>query len=456
MPLNRGLTLREGDSLRSSDQRKAGTPSSYAVVFILLFTIPGFLSLFGPSGAVHAASLTGDSSTILRMREKFDNRKDYPLYEYLNLSADSLWRQGFLSAHFGGWGRVDLRSQRTGTPNDTAMQYGHIGYSGKKDNLSFQAGRQFIAEGVATERLDGLYLRNDLAAGFTAAAFVGSPVVTQPDSTGGDLLYGARIAHAISRYYTAGISALRVDAGGDRLREEAGIDLWIHPLDKVDITGRSTYNSITSNWMEHSYSLAVAPVKAMRIHADLSAVNYRDYFHNVTTNALRLKTGFIDPLERVFSLGGSVSYTAFSRINLSVDYKNYQYDIAGHAKYYGGKASLFLPAALTAGISVHRMEGANAKLRFDEYRVFVSKRLGKADLTADLFSVNYDSPINGIKNTYSAVAAASYDVTGQWKVTADVEYGKTVDFDSRVSAMIKLVYLFDVKFDQGERAKREK
>jgi hypothetical protein len=32
-------------------------------------------------------------------------------------------------------------------------------------------------------------------------------------------------------------------------------------------------------------------------------------------------------------------------------------------------------------------------------------------------------------------------------VAADVEYGKTVDFDSRVSGLVRLTYYFDVKLD---------
>ena len=433
--------------MRSCCQWKSGTALPFALVFIRIFVILGLLTLFNPPMAADAASLTGDSQTILRMRETTDNRDHYPLYEYLNLNADSQWRQGFLTANFGGWGRVDLKDQRAGAANDKAMQYGHIGYRGDKNNLAFQAGRQFIAEGVATERLDGLYLRNDLAKGFTAAAFVGSPVVTQPDFKGGDLLYGGRIAHTFSKYYTIGISALKADQGGDRLREEEGIDLWIRPIDKVDIVGRSTYNSITSGWMEHAYSLMVVPMKDVRAHADLSAVNYGDYFHSVTTNAFRLTPGLLDPLEKVSTLAGGIDYTGFDWVKLAADYKIYHYDISGDAKHYGGKASFLLPAAFTAGIALHRMEGESAKLEFDEYRVFVSKRLGKVDLTADIFHVIYDSPINGIRNTYSAVLAAAYEITKQWRVAADVEYGKTVDFDSQVSGLVRLTYYFDVKLD---------
>jgi hypothetical protein len=309
---------------------------------------------------------------------------------------------------------------------------------------------------VATERFDGVYLRNDLPAGFTAAAFIGSPVITQPDIKGGDLLYGGRIAHSMPWYYTLGISALRTDDGGNRLREQEGIDLWVHPLDKVDIVGRSSYNSISSGWMEHAYNLRLVPLEALWINAGWTAVNYREYFQNVTTNALRLMTGFLDPREKVSTLGGGIDYIASDMINLSADYKNYQYDIAGQANYYGGKASILLPASFVAGFSVHRMDGENAKLRFDEYRLFASNKLGKADVTADFLYVNYDSSISDVKSTYSMVVAVAYNISRQWKVAADIEYAKTVDFNDRVSGLLRLTYYFDLKLDREERARREK
>jgi hypothetical protein len=403
-----------------------------------------------------AASLTGESHTILRMQEANESRDVYPLYEYLNISAETQWRQGFLSANFGGWGRADLRDRKVGDPNDKAMQSGYVGYSGSKDNLSIQAGRQFIAEGIATERLDGLYLRNDLKAGFTAAAFIGSPVITQPDVRGGDLLYGGRIAHSMPRYYTLGLSALRTDDSGSRIREEAGIDLWVHPFRKLDITGRSSYNSITSGWMEHAYSLKLVPLEDLRISGGWSAVNYRDYFQNVTTNVFRLTTGLFDPQEKVSTFAGGIDYTAWDKLNLSVDYKNYQYEIAGQANYYGGKASLLLPASFITGVSIHRMDGENARLRFDEYRLFVSKKLGRANLTVDLFTVDYDSAVTGVKNTYSVAAAVDFRISRQWKVAADIEYGKAVDFNDRLSGLLQLTYYFDVTLDKEERTRREK
>lgn len=102
------------------------------------------------------------------------------------------------------------------------------------------------------------------------------------------------------------------------------------------------------------------------------------------------------------------------------------------------------------------MDGESDKLRYDEYRVFASKKLGKADVTVDFFDVNYDRSINGIKNAYTVVAAAGYEITAQLKVAADIDYSKSPDFDNEVRGLVKLSYAFDAKFGTEGRAKSEK
>ena len=53
-----------------------------------------------------------------------------------------------------------------------------------------------------------------------------------------------------------------------------------HP--QLDLTGRSTYNSITSGWMEHSYAASYAPLTTLRLGADYSHINFKDYLASVT------------------------------------------------------------------------------------------------------------------------------------------------------------------------------
>jgi len=263
----------------------------------------------------NAASLSGESETIFRMQKTYDSNL-YPLYEYLRISgSNDVGEKGTLSFGAGGWGRVDL-GDKSGDSNPYGdLQYGYVGYGGNKDNLLVNAGRQFIAEGVATERIDGVYLRSDLAAGFGAAAFVGSPVVTQSNFKGGDITYGGRVSQGNPKYYSIGLSALRTDYDSSKIREEEGIDIWARPISQVDLSGRSSYNSITSGWMEHAYTLTVTPLDKLRFVANFSNIYYKDYFHQVTTSALSLTNGILNPKEDVLTLGGSIEYTPIKNLD---------------------------------------------------------------------------------------------------------------------------------------------
>ena len=406
-----------------------------------------------------AASISADSTTIFRMMKSPDDKNLVPAFEYLRLSgASNEGEYGSVAVKMGGWGRVDLANKSYNDDQaDTDLQYGYLSYRGSKNNLLFNAGRQFVAEGVATDRVDGLYSRGDLGAGFSAAAFFGSPVVTKQDPfKGGDLIYGGRIGHTLKNYYSLGLSAVRTGYGGSRIREEEGVDLWFHPLKQIDLVGKSSYNSITYNWMNHDYAITFAPLEKLRLSGIGSYTSYKDYFYQVTTSALSLTNGVLDPNEKVLTLGGSVEFLPVKYFRLTADYKNYDYDIAGRAQYYGGKATFTLPDSFVAGFSVHRMDGETDKLRYDQYRVFAQKKLGKVDLTADFFNVNYQNPINGVKNTYAVTGAVAYAITDNFRVAADINYLKDTVYDNAVTGFIKVTYAFDKTLGAEGGKKSEK
>jgi hypothetical protein len=393
--------------------------------------------------AANATTISGDSTTILRMRESTGERDLYPLYEYLHLAGTDAGKNGAVSFFLGGWGRADLGDESTHERTNGDLQYGFLSYRSNRNNLLFNAGRQFVAEGVASEKIDGLYLRSDLAAGFTAAAFVGSPVVTEPSFTGGDTIFGARLAHSAANFYTLGVSFLQNRSGGGRLREEEGIDLWLHPVQQIDIAGRSSYNSLTDGWMEHSYTASLTPMDALRVSASLEKINYRDFFHHVTTSALSLTNGILSPNEESLMLGGSVGFTPTKSLALSGEYKRFNYDIAGDADYYGANLSVSTPTRLSAGASFHRMDGSNSRFQYNEFRVYATQKMGAADLTLDFIDIDFDHAINGRKNTYSLAAAAGYDVSKDLRVAADLDYQRSADFDHEFRGLVKMVYAFD-------------
>ncbi len=94
----------------------------------------------------------------------------------------------------------------------------------------------------------------------------------------------------------------------------------------------------------------------------------------------------------------------------------------------------------------HKMDGKDDRLKYDEYRAYVYKKFGKADLTLDALDVKYEQAINGVKDAYSVSLAIGYDLTEKLKVGADVEYSKNPDFDKDVRAFLKAIYRFDVGY----------
>lgn len=439
------------------------------------YTVPGSVKIAGciaaacctllaGAPAMAETTVSGQSDTILRMgRTDFEKSKNlFPAYEYLRLSVVSTEKDGSAtSLHIGGWGRVDLGDKSAGDRHtDADLQYGYISYQGAKNNLLVNAGRQFVAEGVAAQKLDGVYLRNDFAAGFAAAAYVGSPVVTEPNLIAEDFVYGGRVTHSMNKYYTVGLSGLRSFVDSGRYREEAGVDLWLRPIKQIDVAGRSSYNSITNGWMEHAYALSYTPIDSLRINADVSNINYKDYFYKVTTSAFVFNplTNGINPNEEVVAIGGSASYAIDKNFTIVGDYKHYDYDIAKAADYFGGKLTYSAPESYAAGISVHRMDGSVDRLKYYEFRVYASKKLGKADLTLDVIDINYDDSksMNNVKHAVTAVAASSYEISQSLKISGNIEYSKNPDFDNEVKGLVKLTYLFDTKHAAEGGTKSEK
>lgn len=417
----------------------AARPCALKIMGSILFSCS--LLVFGQTAA-NATSVSGDSLTILRMRENTQNDFLLPIYEYLHLSVTDVGSQGTTSVEIGGWGRQDLADRSTDQHTEGDIQYGFLSYRANRNNLQLNAGRQFVIEGVATERVDGLYLRSDLAAGFTAAAYVGNPVVTEPNFDGGELIYGGRVAHTLPKYYSIGLSLLRNETDGEGLREEQGIDLWLHPMQQIDITGRSTYNSLSSGWMEHAYTASVTPMSTVNVSATFQQVNYEDYFYHVTTSALSLTNGILVPGEEMWNIGGSVGYTGVKNLAITGEYNHYEYEIAGSADYFGLLASYTTPTALTTGASFHRMDGSSGPLSYYQYRVWATQKFGAADVTLDFFDVDFDRGINGRENTYSLAAAAGYDFSQNLRVAADVDYLRSTDFDHELRGLIKVSYAF--------------
>jgi hypothetical protein len=393
------------------------------------------------AAASPAATVEGDSRTYLQSRETADESKILGAYEYLDFAVQDLGDET-ISFHTGGWMHYDFRQDELGRKSPSDLQYSYLSFKSTTDNTIVNLGRVMVFEGVAAERVDGAYARTDLKGGFGISAFGGSPVETNIDEPGNNVIYGARLSQGLADVYRIGLSALREEKDNWHYRKEGGIDIWVHPADKVDVTGRSSFNDITHGWMEHSYSLMLGPFSNLRLDTTAQWINYDDYFYAATNTALSVFSGLILDDERVRILGEEASYQLTDNVSAAVDYKNYGYELAGNANYFGGKLKYAVADSGGVGIGYHRMEGYEDDLKYNEYRVWGTKTYGKLDITADAIDVAYDVPVNGVTDSYAVSLAGQYALTEAWKIGADVEFSHNPDFNSDTRTFLKLLYHF--------------
>jgi hypothetical protein len=396
-----------------------------------------------PGGSV-AASLTGDSRTYVQSWKTLDDKTVMPFYEYLNFSVQDMGKES-ISLHVSGWW-YDSMTDAMGSQNrkDTDLQYGYVSYRGKEYNTTVNLGRVMVFEGIAAERVDGIYARTDIKGGFGISAFGGVPVETEGDTAGNNAIVGGRVSHQMAGLYAIGASFVKEEKNSNNYRNEQGIDLWFRPFGKVELMGRSSYNAETKGWMENTYYLVLGPFDKLRFNTEYSKVDYEDYFSAVTTSALTPTSwGFINTKEKVTILGEEVFYSVNKEWTASVDYRYYGYQMAGNAFYYGVKATYAVPKSYNAGLSIHKMDSDNNALKYDEYRIYASKKINKVDVAIDLLDIKYAEPRNNVTNAYSATIAAGYELVQDVKVGLDLAYAKNPDYDKDVRMFVKFVWGFD-------------
>ena len=147
--------------------------------------------------------------------------------------------------------------------------------------------------------------------------------------------------------------------------------------------------------MEHSYNLALGPFSGFTITPMVSWINYESFFSATTSAAFKFEPDIIDRDERALIIGADGQYALNSKLIVAADYKNFGYDIAGSANYYGGGLTYKVFETSSVGLGYHRMDGDNERLKYNEYRAYVHDRAGKFDVILDGLYVKYDEDING-------------------------------------------------------------
>lgn len=405
------------------------------------------LSLIFLPGAAPAVDISGQSRTYFLYRQTPDNLRYEPLYEYINLRAGD---DGDVSFQAGGWYRYDLGEPTLGTRRTGDLQYAYLSIGRPTGNAVVDIGRIVVTEGIAALPVDGVRARTDLGANFGVSLFGGSPIETLRDTRTGDSVYGGRISHTIPGVSVLGLSALQEKNNSSDYRKEAGVDLWLRPAPRMEITGLSSYNDLVRGWMQHSYNLVLGPFGPLRLTGEASRVYYDRYFRSTNLSAFAFPN--IDPRETVTTTGGSADLAVLDGLSVVADYRKFSYDILNNdAAYYGGRL-LFRSADFGAGGGYHRMDGPVDRLRYDEYRAFITAKASRADLTLDGMRIVYDAPINGMSASTTGTAALGFNLTPHARIVADGSYSRNPDYQRDVRGMLTLTYRFDASFDGRTRS----
>ncbi len=411
-------------------------------------TIVLLMVLFFSPPTLFAVDMAGTSKTYFQGRESFDGDTYLPLFEYLDFSLNDFEKDQY-SFHFGGWARRDLNNEKSFDERSANLdlQYAYLDLHEETANTVVDLGRVPVYEGVASESVDGFYARSDFLHGFGAAAYGGLPVETDFDTRSGDLIYGTRLYRQQLGLYEVGISYLKERNNGSDFRTEEGLDLRVHPVEKVEIFGRSTYNGETSGWMEHAYTVSYLPLDELRLIGEFDAVNYNHYFANVdthTTGVFDMGLGVLDPDEKMLELGLRGEYTLREGLILTALLRNYNYSVADNANYYGAGVTYQPEDELGGGCSLYRMDGQSDARRYYELRLYAYKKYDKADVTVDLFNVHYDESINGKTNGFSASIVGGYALGENSRVSANLEYGDNPTYSTDFRLFVKYLHNFNI------------
>lgn len=404
-----------------------------------LLVVPVLAGALHPAGA--AAGTDGTSRTYLRGWESTDDKTHVPLYEYLDLDS-TLGEGSPFSLHAGAWGRVDLGEDTYGESARGELQYGYVAYTSGTGNRFARLGRVEASGGVARgDRLDGLALGGDLAAGFATSAYVGVPLETDNGGRGGDLLYGGRIAHKVLGFSEVGVSYLKERNDDEDAREEEGVDIFLRPHRMIMLDGSSIYSPDDSSWMEHQYRAVLTPLPALTLTGEFQDVDYASFFRSADVTAFDRARLADETGMRLY--GASAAYAITPAVTATVSWRGYTYDVAGDAHTAGGRLG-YRAGAFGAELAYTRVSGEVPRLRYDEYRGYALWRPGPVEFALDVGVQRYDEEIDGRDNGTTASLAAGYTIRPNLRIVADGTYIVDPIYSEDVRGTLKLVYAFSL------------
>ncbi|NTW81718.1 MAG: hypothetical protein HGB32_16495, partial [Geobacteraceae bacterium] len=348
-------------------------------------------SLFTLPAGVTAADVTVDSSTILGIRQSdIEGAKKetlLPATQFLGLTADKLG-DGNMSLHFYGWGRADLDGKSYNDDKAAGnLTYGYLQYRFKQANTNIRAGRLFIHEGIVNEHIDGISSRTDLPLGFGLSVFGGATVhaadIVGENSDGrGDAVTGGRANYHYRGLLEVGLSGVYESAAPTLLSRvtrdyrRIGGDIWITPIQTIDIIGHSSYDPEIKKFAEHSYLLNIKLVPQLVLTGEFNQQHDQSYLYPWTS----FTAAVLNPNDKSSSVGGRLLHKVNKNLGVVVDYKKYTREF-GTAERYGGEIRVnFADNSIHGGIGYHYLNAGqgfaitpNPSASYHELRFYATR-----------------------------------------------------------------------------------
>ncbi|NTW78546.1 MAG: hypothetical protein HGB32_00170 [Geobacteraceae bacterium] len=418
-----------------------------------------FLAALLPSFTA-AADFGVNGTTLVRMEKQsypgFAKKTLLPATQFLGIDSSGLY-DGNLSLHLYGWKRADLadNSSEKGS-TDSAFSYGYLRYRFPKANGEVKAGRFFQSDAGMITQLDGVSARTDLPpAGLALSMFAGRPVPTD-NGNSGDYLAGSRLSQRLAGVLEIGASMLREGGlnnnGPTTYRQIMGVDLWHRRGPSLELNGRSFYDTATSGFTEHLYSLSYKPHKTITLATDFQRTPLEHFF--AATNLSR--TPFVTNRRETFSsCGASATIALPTTAEVVIDYRHFKRDSRNASDRYGFDIRIPREPYLS-GFGYHRTGAGNLKTgsetdfsSYHELRGYTLYRKGKIDGSLDVIAQLFDDAIFGKDHGYELQASCGYHLMPELKFSVDLSIGDNPLVENEFKGLARVTFAFDKLIIKG-------
>ena len=399
--------------------------------------------------SLKAAELELRSETLLRALERdTTNGEDQfvlPNYEYLSIDYQDLG-EGGVSLHLHGWARKDLAdSDYFDEDGDGELLYGYLQYARPYGGFSARLGRQHIFAGITNETVDGLHMAYDVGSYFTISGFGGLPAEYSEDNgSGGDHIYGGRLAQHLGRAYQVGIGYEKIVDDTEDVSETTGVDITADPSRHISLSGVSAYNLDTEAWREHRYA-ADLRWGVLRVGPRYHQFNFADYFSDGPEAGSLFR--FLGESDETLTLyGGDAEVALGTRLVLGAKVTQYHYDERDEEAFYAaGLLTLGRFTAFEMGVEAGQMAGDSDDNRYRLYRGYLYWQVGGRVLTdgfisADAQLIDYEAEIYGESQAqFYTLGLGGQVVPNLLTLKVAFNYAQDPYYDEDISAILSLI-----------------